>query len=173
MPGTSEDRRASEPAAGDRAPRPAASPLAQEEALLAPCSGQGALAPRGPCAEAGRGGDAGSGLRPRAEVRSRLRERGPASLPLPAQTWVVLSLYFPLWCALHICFFVTYLPSFLFPFWLLPLFPQSSPLSTPPVWDMTLFLCQGTPVIPARADPSGAPCASSDPSLSLPLPHLS
>ncbi|XP_039103286.1 peripheral-type benzodiazepine receptor-associated protein 1 isoform X2 [Hyaena hyaena] len=67
VPGTSEDGRASEPAAGDRAPGPAASPLAQEEALLAPCPGQGALAPRGPCAEAGRGGDAGSGLRPRAE----------------------------------------------------------------------------------------------------------
>ncbi|KAF0873104.1 RIMB1 protein, partial [Crocuta crocuta] len=67
VPGTSEDGRANEPAAGDRAPGPAASPLAQEEVLLAPCSGQGALAPRGPCAEAGRGGDAGSGLRPRAE----------------------------------------------------------------------------------------------------------
>ncbi|XP_025774961.1 peripheral-type benzodiazepine receptor-associated protein 1 [Puma concolor] len=65
--GTSEDGRASEPAVGERAPDPAASPLAQEEALLAPCSTQGALAQRVPCAEACRGGEAGSGLRPRAE----------------------------------------------------------------------------------------------------------
>ncbi|XP_029783168.1 peripheral-type benzodiazepine receptor-associated protein 1 isoform X5 [Suricata suricatta] len=57
VPGTSEDRRASEPA----------SLLAQEEALLAPCSGQGALALRGSCADTCRGGDTGSGLRPRAE----------------------------------------------------------------------------------------------------------
>ncbi|XP_053067686.1 peripheral-type benzodiazepine receptor-associated protein 1 isoform X5 [Acinonyx jubatus] len=65
--GTSEDGRASEPAVGERAPDPAASPLAQEEALLAPCSTQGALAQRVPCAEACRGGEAGSGLRPKAE----------------------------------------------------------------------------------------------------------
>uniref|UniRef100_A0A667IT54 TSPO associated protein 1 n=1 Tax=Lynx canadensis TaxID=61383 RepID=A0A667IT54_LYNCA len=65
--GSSEDGRASEPAVGERAPDPAASPLAQEEALLAPCSTQGALAQRVPCAEACRGGEAGSGLRPRAE----------------------------------------------------------------------------------------------------------
>ncbi|XP_045344201.1 peripheral-type benzodiazepine receptor-associated protein 1 isoform X6 [Leopardus geoffroyi] len=65
--GTSEDGRASEPAVGERAPDPAVSPLAQEEALLAPCSTQGALTQRVPCAEACRGGEAGSGLRPRAE----------------------------------------------------------------------------------------------------------
>ncbi|XP_019271188.2 peripheral-type benzodiazepine receptor-associated protein 1 isoform X8 [Panthera pardus] len=65
--GTSEDGRAREPAVGERAPDPAASPLAQEEALLAPCSTQGALAQRVPCAEACRGGEAGSGLRPRTE----------------------------------------------------------------------------------------------------------
>ncbi|XP_060502506.1 peripheral-type benzodiazepine receptor-associated protein 1 isoform X2 [Panthera onca] len=65
--GTSEDGRAREPAVAERAPDPAASPLAQEEALLAPCSTQGALAQRVPCAEACRGGEAGSGLRPRTE----------------------------------------------------------------------------------------------------------
>jgi len=65
--GASEDGRASEPTVGDRAPDPAASPLAQEEALPAPCSTQGALAQQVPCAEACRGGDSGSGLRPRAE----------------------------------------------------------------------------------------------------------
>ncbi|XP_034883352.1 peripheral-type benzodiazepine receptor-associated protein 1 [Mirounga leonina] len=65
--GASEDGRASDPTMGDRAPDPAASPLAQEEALPAPCSTQGALAQQVPCAEACRGGDSGSGLRPRAE----------------------------------------------------------------------------------------------------------
>ncbi|KAM8944300.1 peripheral-type benzodiazepine receptor-associated protein 1 [Lycaon pictus] len=67
MLGTSEDGKASEPAMGERAPDPAVSPLAKEETLPAPSSAQGALAQRVPCAEACRGGDPGSGLRPRAE----------------------------------------------------------------------------------------------------------
>ncbi|XP_074176971.1 peripheral-type benzodiazepine receptor-associated protein 1 isoform X2 [Rhinolophus sinicus] len=72
--GTSEDRQTSEPTVSERAPGPAASSLAQEEAEWtmgeaspAPCSTQGALAPKVPCAEACLGGDMGSGLRPRAE----------------------------------------------------------------------------------------------------------
>uniref|UniRef100_A0A452QKR5 TSPO associated protein 1 n=1 Tax=Ursus americanus TaxID=9643 RepID=A0A452QKR5_URSAM len=65
--GASEDGRASEPSAAERAPDPAASPLAKEEALPAPCSAQGALGRQVPCAEGCRGGDPGSGLRPRAE----------------------------------------------------------------------------------------------------------
>ncbi|XP_077708653.1 peripheral-type benzodiazepine receptor-associated protein 1 isoform X3 [Canis aureus] len=67
MLGASEDGKASEPAMGERAPDPAVSPLAKEETLPAPSSAQGALAQRVPCAEACRGGDPGSGLRPRAE----------------------------------------------------------------------------------------------------------
>lgn len=74
--GTSDDRRAGEPAVGERAPVPAASSLAQDkaawtagEACLAPCSTEGAPAPKVPCAEASLGGDPGIGLRPRAEVR--------------------------------------------------------------------------------------------------------
>ncbi|EPQ02785.1 Peripheral-type benzodiazepine receptor-associated protein 1 [Myotis brandtii] len=72
--GTSDDRRAREPAVGERAPGPAASSLAQDEAegtageaCLAPCSTEGAPAPKVPCAEASLGGDTGAGLRPRAE----------------------------------------------------------------------------------------------------------
>ncbi|KAM5215981.1 peripheral-type benzodiazepine receptor-associated protein 1 isoform 2-T2 [Hipposideros larvatus] len=72
--GTSEDRKASEPAVNEGAPGPAASSLAQEEAEWtmgeaspAPGSTQGALAQKVPCAEACLGGDMGSGLRPRAE----------------------------------------------------------------------------------------------------------
>ncbi|CAK6438017.1 unnamed protein product [Pipistrellus nathusii] len=75
VPGTSDDRRAGEPAVGERAPGPAASSLAQDqaertagEACLAPCPTEGALALKVPCAEASLGGDAGAaGLRPRAE----------------------------------------------------------------------------------------------------------
>ncbi|XP_072603675.1 peripheral-type benzodiazepine receptor-associated protein 1 isoform X3 [Vulpes vulpes] len=67
MLGASEDGKANEPAMGERAPDPAVSPLAKEETLPAPSSAQGALAQRVPCAEACRGGDPGSGLRPRAE----------------------------------------------------------------------------------------------------------
>ncbi|XP_034496347.1 peripheral-type benzodiazepine receptor-associated protein 1 isoform X4 [Ailuropoda melanoleuca] len=65
--GASEDVKASEPSAAERAPDPAASPLAKEEALPVPCSAQGALGRQVPCAEGCRGGDPGSGLRPRAE----------------------------------------------------------------------------------------------------------
>ncbi|XP_070249288.1 peripheral-type benzodiazepine receptor-associated protein 1 isoform X4 [Myotis yumanensis] len=72
--GTSDDRRAREPAMGERAPGPAASSLAQDEAegtageaCLAPCSTEGAPAPKVPCAEASLEGDTGAGLRPRAE----------------------------------------------------------------------------------------------------------
>ncbi|XP_045038385.2 peripheral-type benzodiazepine receptor-associated protein 1 isoform X4 [Desmodus rotundus] len=72
--GTPEDRRASQPATGEKAPGPATSSLAQEqaewttgEACLAPCSPEGALAQKVPCAEASLGGDTGTGLRPRAE----------------------------------------------------------------------------------------------------------
>lgn len=87
--GASEDVRASEPSAAERAPDPAASPLAKEEALPAPCSAQGALGQQVPCAEGCRGGDPGSGLRPRAEVRGwghtgPSHRIGAASLPLPA-----------------------------------------------------------------------------------------
>lgn len=76
MLGTSEDRQTSEPTKSERAPGPAASSLAQEEAEWTmgeaspePCSTQGALAPKVPCAEACLGGDMGSGLRPRVEVQ--------------------------------------------------------------------------------------------------------
>ncbi|XP_004397691.1 PREDICTED: peripheral-type benzodiazepine receptor-associated protein 1 isoform X2 [Odobenus rosmarus divergens] len=65
--GASEDGRASEPTVGERGPDPAASPLAKEEALPAPCCTQGALAQQVPRAEACCGGDSGPGLRPRAE----------------------------------------------------------------------------------------------------------
>lgn len=74
--GTSEDRRASEPTVSEGAPGPATSSRAQKEAKWtvgdagsAPCSAQGALAQKVPCVEACLGGDTGSGLRPRAEVR--------------------------------------------------------------------------------------------------------
>ncbi|XP_036925747.1 peripheral-type benzodiazepine receptor-associated protein 1 isoform X3 [Sturnira hondurensis] len=73
-PGTPEDRRAGQPAPGEKASGPAASSLAQEqaewttgEACPAPCSPEGALAQKVPCAEASLGGDTGAGLRPRAE----------------------------------------------------------------------------------------------------------
>ncbi|XP_022364813.1 peripheral-type benzodiazepine receptor-associated protein 1 isoform X5 [Enhydra lutris kenyoni] len=65
--GASEDGRASEPTGDVRAPDPAALSLAEEDALQAPCSGQGALAQQVTCAEACLGGDTGSGPRPRAE----------------------------------------------------------------------------------------------------------
>ncbi|XP_057572631.1 peripheral-type benzodiazepine receptor-associated protein 1 isoform X2 [Hippopotamus amphibius kiboko] len=72
--GAPGDGKASEPALGERVPGPAASSLAKEEAERttgearpAPGSTQGAPAQRLPCAEACRGGDTGSGLRPRAE----------------------------------------------------------------------------------------------------------
>ncbi|XP_046533060.1 peripheral-type benzodiazepine receptor-associated protein 1 isoform X8 [Equus quagga] len=72
--GASEDRRASGPTVRETVPGPAASSLAKEEAewtageaCPAPCSTQEALAQRVPSAEACRGGDAASGLRPRAE----------------------------------------------------------------------------------------------------------
>lgn len=110
--GTSEDRRASEPPVGERT-GPAPSSLAQEEAKwttgeahLAPCSTQGPLAQKAPCAEACLGGDAGSGLRPRAEVWSwghtlcHLRELGLASLLPVRQNLVTLSAGSLLWSAL-------------------------------------------------------------------------
>ncbi|XP_070339019.1 peripheral-type benzodiazepine receptor-associated protein 1 isoform X3 [Equus asinus] len=72
--GASENRRASGPTVRETVPGPAASSLAKEEAewtageaCPAPCSTQEALAQRVPSAEACRGGDAASGLRPRAE----------------------------------------------------------------------------------------------------------
>uniref|UniRef100_A0A8B9XEG7 TSPO associated protein 1 n=1 Tax=Bos mutus grunniens TaxID=30521 RepID=A0A8B9XEG7_BOSMU len=72
--GASGDGKASEPVLGERVPGPATSSVAKEdteqtagEACLAPGTTQGALAQRLPCAQACRGGDAGSGLRPRAE----------------------------------------------------------------------------------------------------------
>nr|KAF6417541.1 TSPO associated protein 1 [Molossus molossus] len=72
--GTSEDRRASEAAVGERAPGPEASSLTPDdaewtagEACPAPCSTEGALAQKVPCAEASLGGDMGAGLRPKAE----------------------------------------------------------------------------------------------------------
>lgn len=75
MLGTSEDRRASEPAVGERAPGPEASSLTLDEAewtageaCLAPCSTEGALAQKVPCAEASLGGDTAAGLRSKAEV---------------------------------------------------------------------------------------------------------
>ncbi|EPY83556.1 peripheral-type benzodiazepine receptor-associated protein 1 [Camelus ferus] len=67
-------RKASEPTLEEQVPGPAVSSLAKEEAeqtageaLTAPGSTPAALAQRLPCAEACRGGDTGSGLRPRAE----------------------------------------------------------------------------------------------------------
>uniref|UniRef100_A0AAA9SN96 TSPO associated protein 1 n=1 Tax=Bos taurus TaxID=9913 RepID=A0AAA9SN96_BOVIN len=72
--GASGDGKASEPVLGECVPGPATSSVAKEdteqtagEACLAPGTTQGALAQRLPCAQACRGGDAGSGLRPRAE----------------------------------------------------------------------------------------------------------
>ncbi|XP_016066136.1 PREDICTED: peripheral-type benzodiazepine receptor-associated protein 1 isoform X2 [Miniopterus natalensis] len=69
-----EDRRTSEPAVGERAPGTAASSLARDEAewtsgeaCPAPCSTEGALAQKVPCAEASLGGDTGAGPRPKAE----------------------------------------------------------------------------------------------------------
>ncbi|XP_074198831.1 peripheral-type benzodiazepine receptor-associated protein 1 isoform X6 [Camelus bactrianus] len=73
-PNASGDRKASEPTLEEQVPGPAVSSLAKEEAeqtageaLTAPGSTPAALAQRLPCAEACRGGDTGSGLRPRAE----------------------------------------------------------------------------------------------------------
>lgn len=87
---------------------------------------------------------------------------------------------------LHLFSALVYAPSlllfhFIFPdvssFWLLSFFSPHLPTPTPctpPIWDMTLSpLCQGTPVILAGADPSRAPRASSHPSLSPSLSHLS
>ncbi|XP_040100162.1 peripheral-type benzodiazepine receptor-associated protein 1 [Oryx dammah] len=72
--GAPGDGKATEPALGDCVPGPATSSMAKEdaeqtvgEARLAPGTTQGTLAQRLPCAQACRGGDAGSGLRPRAE----------------------------------------------------------------------------------------------------------
>ncbi|XP_070334628.1 peripheral-type benzodiazepine receptor-associated protein 1 isoform X3 [Odocoileus virginianus] len=72
--GAPGDGKASEPALGDCVPGPATSCVAKEdaeqtagEARLAPGATQGALAQRLPSAQACRGGDAGAGLRPRAE----------------------------------------------------------------------------------------------------------
>uniref|UniRef100_A0A8C3XAN1 TSPO associated protein 1 n=1 Tax=Catagonus wagneri TaxID=51154 RepID=A0A8C3XAN1_9CETA len=72
--GASGAEQASEPTSGDRVPGPAASSPAKEEAERtagearpAPGCTQGALAQRPPGAEACRGGDPGSALRPRAE----------------------------------------------------------------------------------------------------------
>uniref|UniRef100_A0A8C8YUL6 TSPO associated protein 1 n=1 Tax=Prolemur simus TaxID=1328070 RepID=A0A8C8YUL6_PROSS len=69
-----EERRASEPGQGERAPGPAAPSLAEQEAEWtsgearpAPCSTRGVVAQRVPSPETCRGGDTGSGLRPRAE----------------------------------------------------------------------------------------------------------
>nr|XP_015107407.2 peripheral-type benzodiazepine receptor-associated protein 1 [Vicugna pacos] len=73
-PNASGDRKASEPSLEEQVPGPAVSSLAKEEAeqtageaLPAPGSTPAALAQRLPCAEACRGGDTGSALRPRAE----------------------------------------------------------------------------------------------------------
>ncbi|XP_068832718.1 peripheral-type benzodiazepine receptor-associated protein 1 isoform X2 [Capricornis sumatraensis] len=72
--GAPGDRKATEPALGDCVPGPAASSMAKEdteqttgEARLAPGTTQGTLAQRLPCVQVCCGGDAGSGLRPRAE----------------------------------------------------------------------------------------------------------
>ncbi|XP_045381623.1 peripheral-type benzodiazepine receptor-associated protein 1 isoform X1 [Lemur catta] len=69
-----EERRGSESAQGERAPGPAAPSLAEQEAKWtsgearpAPCSTRGVVAQRVPSPESCRGGDTGSGLRPRAE----------------------------------------------------------------------------------------------------------
>ncbi|KAB0355908.1 hypothetical protein FD754_000064 [Muntiacus muntjak] len=72
--GAPGDGKASKPALGDCVPGPATSCVAKEDAeqtagevRLAPGATQGALAQRLPGAQACRGGDAGAGLRPRAE----------------------------------------------------------------------------------------------------------
>nr|XP_012619578.1 peripheral-type benzodiazepine receptor-associated protein 1 isoform X6 [Microcebus murinus] len=72
--GASEERRASEPAQGEGAPGPAAPSLAEQEvewtsgeARPAPCSTQAGVAQQVPSPEACRGGDTGSGLRPKGE----------------------------------------------------------------------------------------------------------
>lgn len=142
--GASEDGRASEPSAAERAPDPAASPLAKEEALPAPCSAQGALGRQVPCAEGCRGGDPGSGLRPRAEVRGwghtgPSHRIGAASLPLPAQIWVSSPLIFCSGLCSESAAMSLHLPRFLFSFGLLSSFPPHLPaptLCTPPIRDM-------------------------------------
>uniref|UniRef100_A0A8C6DP94 TSPO associated protein 1 n=1 Tax=Moschus moschiferus TaxID=68415 RepID=A0A8C6DP94_MOSMO len=71
--GAPGDGKASEHALGECVPGPATSVAKEDaeqttgEARLAPGATQGVLAQRLPCAQACRGGDAGSGLRPRAE----------------------------------------------------------------------------------------------------------
>ena len=87
------DGKASEPALGDCVPGPATSCVAKEdaeqtagEAHLAPGATQEALAQRLSGAQACRGGDAGAGLRPRAEVQGWGRPGLPRGVggPLPA-----------------------------------------------------------------------------------------
>ncbi|KAM8813008.1 peripheral-type benzodiazepine receptor-associated protein 1 [Rhynchonycteris naso] len=72
--GTSEHRRACEPAVGERAPGPATPSLAREEARRtpgeacpAPCPAEGAPAQKMPCVEASLGGDTEAVLRPGTE----------------------------------------------------------------------------------------------------------
>lgn len=136
--GTSEDRRASEPPVGERT-GPAPSSLAQEEAKWttgearpAPCSTQGPLAQKAPCAEACLGGDAGPGLRPRAEVwgwgHTIPPQRTGARLlaSCQADSGHPLCWFSPLVCVvcLFLCYFI--FPDFSFPF---GSHPSPNPLS--------------------------------------------
>ena len=73
---------------------------------------------------------------------------------------------------LRVCFFVTLSSQIPLPFGYYPLPPTPTLVHTPQLGHDSLSLCQGTPVIPARADPTGAPYASSNPSLCLPVSHL-
>lgn len=154
MLGASGDGKASEPVLGECVPGPATSSVAKEdteqtagEACLAPGTTQGALAQRLPCAQACRGGDAGSGLRPRAEVRSRgtpghHKELRASSLPLPAQSWLptlpvlhpTLALLCAVCLAVCVCRFVFQVS---FPT------PHSA---CAPIWGHApLSFCRGTP----------------------------
>ena len=172
MLGTPEDRRASQPATGEKAPGPATSSLAQEqaewttgEACLAPCSPEGALAQKVPCAEASLGGDTGTGLRPRAEVRfgDTLCHRKESEVP---PCLLLATLWSPsagslLWAGLCIRLFATLFPQISLPL-KLPSISFPHPHRLDPHLGHCPLLLPGDPFIVAGAD---LPVCSPSPSL--------
>lgn len=174
--GASGDGQAGEPTLGERVPGPAASSLVKEEAERtagearpAPSCTQNSLAQRLPGAEVCRGGDPGSGLRPRVEVRGWGHPGPPPGIEvlLPASAppnWVASSAHSVLCsgsglCCVSGCFLVTLSSQFLSfgATILLCPHPALCNLPHPLHMGMTLTLCQGTPCILAAADPATSP----------------
>lgn len=118
------------------------------EAHLAPGTTQETLAQRLPCVQACRGGDAGSGLRPRAEVwgwgtLGHHEESRASSPPLPAQSWLpalpalcpTLALLCAVCLAICACRFVFQVS-----------FPAPR-VACAPIWGHAPLLLQGDPPI--------------------------